>query len=285
MKEMKRQMKKAHIPIAFCILVAVLSGLGAQDQPPPIVSDRPTAAASSYTVPFEALLLESGGQYSYGEAGSVETLTKTKGFTTPLLLRYGLLENLELRVATDGVSWQNERTLAFDSLDDQSTTGFANPALGFKWQINDPDEDSNQPSVGFLFNWSLPVGSEAFSPEKSEIELTGLVDIPLPNSFGLTLNGAVGWPYDSDTESCYTQGFGAVVLSNGLTDRTGVFVEVYIDSPTSDGGHEQIFMDAGATYLVAPGFQIDFAVFKGLGRVSSDWALTGGLTFYILNGT
>ena len=34
-----------------------------------------------------------------------------------------------------------------------------------------------------------------------------------------------------------------------------------------------------------PGYQIDFAVFKGLGRVSSDWAFTGGLTFYILDGT
>ena len=58
-----------------------------------------------------------------------------------------------------------------------------------------------------------------------------------------------------------------------------------MDSPTSDGGNEQIFMDAGATYLVAPGYQIDFAVFKGLGRVSSDWAVTSGLTFYILDGT
>ncbi|HUV13892.1 MAG TPA: transporter [Acidobacteriota bacterium] len=278
-------MIKARGSIVFCILVSVFSGLYAQDKPPPIISDRPTASASSYTVPFEALMLESGGQYSYGEAGAVEALTKTKAFTTPLLLRYGLLENLELRVATDGVSWQNERTLAFDSLNDKSTTGFANPSLGLKWQINNPEEDSYQPSVGFLFDWSLPVGSEAFSPEKSEIELTGLLNFPLPKNFGLTLNGAVGWPYDSDTESCYTQGFGAVALSNGLTDRTGVFVEVYIDSPTSDGGHEQIFMDAGATYLVAPGYQIDFAVFKGLGRVSSDWAVAGGLTFYILDGT
>jgi hypothetical protein len=76
-----------------------------------------------------------------------------------------------------------------------------------------------------------------------------------------------------------------VLLSKGITDRTGVFAEAYIDDPTSDGGNEQIFMDFGATYLVAPGYQIDFAVFKGLGRVSSDWAFTGGLTFYILDGT
>jgi hypothetical protein len=203
-----------------------------------------------------------------------------------MLLRYGLLENFELRVATDGVSWQNERAIGLDSgPSDLSTTGFANPALGFKWQINDPEEDSYQPSVGFLFDWSLPVGSDAFSPEKSEIELTGLLDIPLPSGFGLTLNGSVAWPYDSDTESRFTQGFGAVLLSKGITDRTGVFGEVYIDSPTSDGGNEQIFIDGGITHLLAPGYQIDFAVFKGLGRVSSDWAFTGGLTFYILDGT
>lgn len=272
--------------VLLCVSVRSLPALYAQDQPPPISSDRPTAAASSYTVPFDTLQLEVGGQYSRGEQSTRESLTKSKAFAAPLLLRYGPLENFELRVATDGFSWQNDRIVQSDSgSSDLSTTGFANPSLGFKWQINDPKEDSYQPSVGFLFDWSLPIGSDAFSPEKSEIELTGLLDIPLPSGLGLTLNGSVAWPYDSGTESRFAQGFGAVLLSKGITDRAGVFGEFYIDDPTSDGGNEQLFLDAGAIYRVAPGYQIDFAVFKGLGRVSADWAFTVGLTFYILDGT
>ena len=228
-------MLRDHIAILLVISGCLLSALYAQDQPPPISSDRPTAAASSYTVPFDTLQLEVGGQYSSGEDSSGESLTKTKGFTTPLLLRYGPLENFELRVATDAVSWQNERTIGFDSIpSDLSTTGFANPSLGFKWQINDPEEDSYQPSVGFLFDWSLPIGSEAFKPEKSEIELTGLLDIPLPSGLGLTLNGSVALQYDTDNVRRFTQVFGAVLLSKGITDRTWLFDDVYIDDHTSD---------------------------------------------------
>jgi hypothetical protein len=275
----------ARLLIAFLSLTSIITGICAQDEPPPIVSDRPTDASSSYTVAFNSILLESGAKYS-SEEQSGDSFVKTKGFTTPLLLRYGLLENVELRVSTDGVSWQNQRSLAAGGdLSEKSTTGFASPGLGFKWQINDPEGDSYEPSIGFLFDWDLPIGSEAFRPEKSEIELTGLADFPLPANFGLTVNGGVTWPYDADTERRYTQGSGAIVLSNSISDRAGLFGEVYIDSPTSDGGHEEIWVDGGVTYLVAPSYQIDFAVFKGVGRVSSDWAVTGGLTFYISDGT
>lgn len=286
MSQMKVRLPRGPFAFLLCfsVLVPPFQDLFAQDRPPPVSSDRPTAAASSHTVPFDTLQLELGGQYSRGDATTGTSLSTTNAFSTPLLLRYGPLENFELRVATAGVSWQSITPIGPDGLHEESSTGFANPSLGFKWQLNDPEENSYEPSVGLLFDWSLPVGSEAFSPEKSEVEVTGLLDVPLPAGFGLIVNGSVALPYDSDTERCFTQGFGAILLTKGLAHQAGVFAEAYIEKPTGDGGDEQIFIDAGVTYHIGPGYQLDFAVFKGVGRVSSDWAVTGGLSFYILDG-
>lgn len=266
-------------------LLLLFGGTGllfGKDERPPVSTDRPSVSASTQTAPWLAGLVESGFQWQIFEPGNGPIDLRFRQFSTPLLLRYGLFENLEFRVETSGFNWNDLRIREpGQPAVSSSDSGLANPSLGLKWRFVDTPENSYQPAVALLLNWGLPVGSEGFHSEKSSFGALLLVDFPLPNSLSLTLNGGLYSRWDDATRDCFKEGLGALSLSAPLAAKTGMFIEVAGGGPQADGGEGYALIDGGITHLLSDSLQLDFAVTRGLTSQTTDWGFAGGLSFYL----
>ena len=108
-----------------------------------MVTDRPDFVESSEVVGPHRVQIESGLDFDRDQAPGV----RTRGRSTPTLLRIGLDERLELRVETDGALRQDQRDPATGLRVRQ--TGIADTALGVKWHHQDGDEDTGRPSTAW----------------------------------------------------------------------------------------------------------------------------------------
>ena len=90
-------MKKIRLLLIALTLAPIIL---AQTSPPDLVTDRPDQTESSITVPFKSLQIETG--FIKEKQGENTNLAYN---TT--LLRYGLLENLELRLGLEYLGEKN----------------------------------------------------------------------------------------------------------------------------------------------------------------------------------
>jgi hypothetical protein len=204
--------------------------------------------------------------------------------STPVLFRFGVFDNLEVRLGTPGVVWLSEEMTAEGQTEfDRTSRGFSYPTLGAKWQFLG-GEGGSSPAVGVLLTWSLPLGTAEFSPEKSELDALLLADFPLTEKASLTLNGGLLLRYDEETRSCYQEGLGALAFVHSLRPSLDYFVELAGGGPQSDGGEGFVQADAGVLVRPQPNWQLDFAVSRGLTEFSTDWGLSVGLSFVLFSG-
>ena len=107
-----------------------------------IVTDRPDVVESSDVVGKGRFQIETSLDFERDRNAGVKTQT----WTTPTLFRLGVSDNFELRVETDGRV--RERTEAVGVRDTQK--GWADTAIGFKWHMQDGDENTGKPGIGWL---------------------------------------------------------------------------------------------------------------------------------------
>ena len=84
-------------PFSLFFIIGISFGINAQETEvtTPLVTDRPDATEASSTVGAGVLQIEAGGFYTYYEENNNKS--ETYGYNTTLV-RYGVLENLELRL-------------------------------------------------------------------------------------------------------------------------------------------------------------------------------------------
>jgi len=114
----------------------------AQNEAPELITDRPDQTESSTVVPHKSLQIEAGFVMENNETN----FFKQKSFAYNItLLRYGLLENFELRLGLDYLGEQIE----IKNTDSTNTISGIGPVYaGFKVQIT--EEDGWKPEIDFL---------------------------------------------------------------------------------------------------------------------------------------
>ena len=125
-----------------------------------IVTDRPDQTESPTLIPKGLFQVETGFMY---ESISDETIeSKTTTFNTTLL-RYGLLDNLELRLGVDVSETNNKiRNTNFEN----NVSGLSPLYVGFKIGIT--EEKGILPEIGFLGGAFLPfTAATAYKPEST----------------------------------------------------------------------------------------------------------------------
>ena len=248
----------------FCSL-----GLIAQETEGPgdIITDRPDETESPFLLPKGFLQIETGFFYEERE----EDLSKSKLTTyNTTLLRYGLLENLELRLGTDLVKLREETPgLAERELE----TGFEPLLVGAKVGI--ADENGLLPQIGLLGHLHLPFGaSKDYQPETTGVDFRFAFSHTLSPKSNLSYNLGAAWTGDSAEASyLYTIAYGY-----SITDALGIYGELYGDLPESDKAEHQ--WDAGLTYLLAGNVQLDAFVGSGIGSPQQLW-IGGGISVRI----
>ncbi|ULC59861.1 transporter [Flaviramulus sp. BrNp1-15] len=233
--------------IYFIFLFALSFNLFSQESTKlsePLVTDRPDATEASSTVGKGVLQFETGGLYETFEANNI----KSESYTyNTMLIRYGILDNLELRLGwdfTEGVTKINGNKL------DNVASGFSPLLLGMKIDI--AEENGSFPEIA-LIGHVFPVFSASadYRPEYTGIDFRLSLSHTLSKKSSLGYNIGAQWGDDSpEATAIYTLAYGY-----SFTDKFGMYAELYGDLPEDSKANH--YWDAGFTYLVNNNLQLD----------------------------
>jgi hypothetical protein len=248
------------------LLIFTLCRVNAQEEPPELITDRPDQTESSSVIPFRSLQIETGFVLENNSADDFQY----KGYAyNATLLRYGLLENLELRL---GLAYMGEEW-KFNTPDSLSTIKGLSPLLsGFKIQIC--REKGLIPEIAFIGGLSLPfVAGEDLRSDYTAGIMRLSVSHSLSDVFSFGYNLGVEW----DGESAAPAFFYTVVMGIGITNKLGAFVEGFGSLPEkSPASH---LLHAGLTFLLLQNLQLDLSGGLGLNEKAMDNFLSCGLSW------
>lgn len=254
------------------ILITGLTSLGiithAQEAQPELVTDRPDQTEASRVVPLGTLQIETGFLLENNET-DLETQRAINYNTS--LLRYGLLENFELRL---GFAYLENRVEYKESDSTYTEQGLSPLYTGFKVQIL--DEDGWIPETSLIGGLILPFSaSEEFKPENTGVGLRFSMSHTLSERFSLGYN--LGAEYLGESPGLWY--FYSVALGVGITDKLGMYVEGFGWIP-EDNVPSHMF-DGGFTYLLTPLFQLDVSAGVGLNEEALDNYISAGFSIRV----
>ncbi len=230
----------------------------------PISPDRPDQTESPYVVPLNSFQFEAGVVYEK----TVRDGSTTNNFSYPsVLFRYGLFNNLELRMEIENVKETTE-----ENGQSLSKTGFNPVSLGFK--INAAEEKGLRPAIGFVVNFSLP----NFASKDFKNDFVGTsINLALANSitdkFSAGYNLGASW--DGNTpEPTF---FYSLSLSHELLERVSGFVEVYGFMPEKTRADHRF--DFGLSVLALNNLALDASAGLRLTDNAPDFFINGGFSF------
>ena len=206
----------------------------------PIDTDGPDFVESSEVVPV--------GHFQYEiDVVSVHDHRSAEGtaaLSTPALLRYGVTDNLEVRVAPEG----------FIRQDGQS--GWGDTALGFKWHAQDKDALQGKPAVAWIVHLDTPSGSSQFGRSGIRPSLRAVITWDLPDDLVFGLMPGIKSDMREDAHR-FTSAILGAALTKQLSPNFRAFVELSAAqiARSSDGG-VLVNWDIGAAYLINDSLQL-----------------------------
>lgn len=253
------------------VLGALLSGFcvlqcRAQNE---IETDRPDITESPSVVDVGRFQIETSIQLELDQDGP-----DTENWFTPTLLRYGMMENLELRVETDGLSYEDVDVPGAGG----STWGYSPFEIGAKYRFHEGGETWMEPEMAVLGHIGLPTGSSVFD----EDDVTGQVLLlmgwePADN---WDIEGNLGLLYDvDDQEDEFFSGFASASALYRFNDRLKAFGEIAYQGPESSEDSHGVILDTGVLYLLSDDMQVDMAIGAGIaGDETPDFFWTTGFS-------
>lgn len=233
------------------IVLCTFVGMTAQELPP-LATDRPDQTESSSTVGKGVVQIETGYLMAWEDlpTGNFDQ-DITHDFATTLL-RIGILDNLELRLATSYTS--------FNPVFGQDISGLSPVSVGTKIDI--AEESGAWPEVAFIGHITLPwIGEEEFRPNYIAPDFRFSFSHTLSDRFSLGYNLGFEWNgVVANDAFIYT-----IALGAAITEALSVYIEPFGAWPANgDGTHS---FDAGATYLLNDNLQVDVSygfVYSGM---------------------
>ncbi|OCB78224.1 hypothetical protein B0A79_15560 [Flavobacterium piscis] len=223
-----------------------------------IQTDRPNETEGPNAVARHHLQIESGFIF--------EQEDNKKIFEVPqIVLRYGLVKNLEFRI---------ESALKTEQEQNDNHYGIDPIAVGLKYHI--ADHKGAIPDIALFGRTSIPwLADNAYQEPKYSPELRILVQHELSKSSHLGYNTGVHWlPERSNPEYIYT-----ISADHSLTRKIKLVVEVY--GFAEPDHHAKNKADAALLFLVNNNLQLDFIAGTGIMHAYSDRFAEIGLSYRI----
>lgn len=232
-----------------------------------IITDRPDDTESASLISRGYMQIESG--FFHEEINESNNVEKVWGVNTTLL-RYGLLDNLELRLGFEII---NKKGISDGILFDTGS-GFTPLLLGTKIGIT--EEKGALPQMALLGHLYLPfTAKEDYRPSSTGIDFRFAFGHHFTNS-NLSYNLGAKWVEDAS----YATFIYSMAYGYDVSEKIGAFIEVYGDLPENNGSSH--FWDGGLTYLVNNRFQLDAFIGTGFNN-EQKINYGGGISFRIPN--
>lgn len=254
----------------YFLFLIILPGItfSQSDSIPDIITDRPTQTESPYLIPKGSFQIETGIVYTNREDQTDIREMWSLGNT---LLRYGVLKNLEIRLASSYESIQIEEK---ETGIDTSYNGVGAVSAGFKVFIVEEKGLRPQIAIGGSITFRH-LGHESFAPAYSYPVGRLSVNHNITKRLSLAYN--IGFAYsgeDADGYFIYT-----AMLGYKISNRFWCFAEVYGKFDNGDFPNHRL--DGGFTYLVRRNLQLDISGGYGLSSEVDRYFLSTGLSWRI----
>jgi len=233
-----------------------------------IVTDRPTQTTGPTSVDKGVFQLETGMQYSRDDG------TTSGVVQLPInLFRLGLGKGFEIRLI-NGLSFRK----TFSKIE----ASFSNLQLGFKAQLLNKPEKKTQ--IGLIAHGVMSTGADSWKSGQRGGVFSLAVNHQINDNNGLSYNlGYEIYSFGSiDNNFMMRNVFFTLNYSHSMTERLGIFTEVYSAITDVDDFHEDqlsLNFDAGLTWLLRDNLQLDYSFGFGIADRMNFHAL--GLSFYI----
>jgi len=248
-------------------LMSVFTGLFAQspDEPTDLVTDRPDQTESSISVPHRSFQIETGFSISVGNYTDRWEGSVGYGET---LLRFGLFDGMELRLAMDYSTMMTEYFFGGTIIDTQR--GLSPIALGAKIDLT--EQKGWIPELALIIHVNTPVFNSDFSIDYAVPDVILAASHTISQRFSLGYNLGIEW---ADEDASPTKKYSAVA-GFGLSDRIGMYLETF---GSFDQGEFMNMIDGGFTFLILPNLQYDISGGLGVTASSPDFFIGTGLSY------
>lgn len=257
--------------LAFAAAFALVSAAAAAQDVEALSTDRPDFVESSDVVGQGVFQVETSLSFERDRSNGIASRTRS----TPTLLRYGISEDVELRIESDGLV----RQTVSDAATTSTRSGSADTSLGAKWHLRAADEATGQPGLAVLAHVDLDSGSSAFRGAGKVPSLRFVAEWALPGDASFGVMPGVFYGKDDASRNRFWGGILAATYSRPLGKSTRGFVEIAGQELRRNryGGNVVTF-DTGVMYAIDSETQIDFSINLGLNDHSPDRTLSIGFS-------
>jgi hypothetical protein len=214
----------------------------------PIDTDGPDFVESSEVVPKNYFQYELGMGAASGSKNSIQSALTS----TPLLMKYGIADNWELRIASDGFMNENGQR------------GAGNTAFGFKYQSQDRNSETGAPAIAWIVQFQTPIATPYFRTGGILPSLRSVLTWDLPSDYALGLMPGVA-TQANEAGQTFTAGIFGAVLNKKINEKWRAFIE--LSMPTISKQNQNGILasgDIGAAYLLTNDTQLGLRTGMGL---------------------
>jgi len=205
---------------------------------------------------------ELGGQWQHSE--------DVRSFSSPVLVRIGLVDRVEARVASDGLLTRDGPAV--------DARGIGNAQLGVKIRLLG-GADEPYLSVMPAVNLGLASRDKGLGSGESDTTVTVLAG----HALGARLHGEVNYAIGGigDPAGRFAQHLITGAVVHQTTPRLQSYVEAAWWSRQARGGGAVSFIDYGLIFALLPRVLVDAGAFTGVTAATPDYGLFTGLSFAV----
>lgn len=260
--------------LALALLASSAAPAAAQDARPlrDLSTDRPDKTESPYTVDAGHFQVELDlATYTRERDGGVRT--ETFG-VAPVNLKLGLTPSTDLQLVVEPFVRQTvtDRT----SGRRRRTTGFGDVTVRLKHNLF--GNDGGPAALALMPFVKLPTASKALGNGAAEFGLIVPLALSVSDRVGVGLMTEIDLNEESDGRGYAPSFVNSATVSFDLTDRVGLYTELFTERGTERGARWVVTGDAGLTYAVGENTQLDTGVNLGLTDAAEDIQVFIGLS-------
>lgn len=216
-----------------------------------ISTDRPDFVESSLVVGKGRFQIETGFSFERNRDGDI----RTRVSTMPTLLRYGVSNEWELRLETDGLTRLREDGGGAA----QRQSGQSDLDLGAKWHMQDGYEATARPSVAWLLHATAPSGTGGLKGQGVRPSVRMVAEWELPRDWGVGVMPGVTYDTREDGKR-FVSAIAAITVAKSWTENFRTYWEIAGQQLTSErNGGNVVTYDMGAAYLIGNDMQLDIS--------------------------
>lgn len=237
-------------------------------------TDRPDKTESPYTVDAGRFQLEMDFVTYTADTDDDANLRMETINIAPVNLKLGLTSSTDLQVVID--SYVRHKVTDRTTNTQDRTDGFGDVTVRLKHNLW--GNDGGATALALMPFVKLPTNSNGLGNDAVEFGIIVPLAIGISDHIGIGLMTEVDFLEEADGEGLSPTFVNTAVLGVDLSDRVGIYTELFTEKSIEDDTDWVVTFDAGLTYAVSDDVQLDAGVNLGVTDAADDVNVFVGLS-------